>query len=131
MGPADRPFGLCALQPGLQHHPWRALRGAAPYPQPLQPGGERLLHLRPGPLRVWVRRQPEGDTFEALTPELALEQLGERLRSGSKAIGIGSPRASLEANYALRAMVGQQGFFSGVSARESRLGAAGVGILSD
>ena len=33
----------------------------------------------------------------------------------NKAIGIGSPRASLEANYALRELVGAENFYSGVS----------------
>ncbi|MGE5648442.1 MAG: NADH-quinone oxidoreductase subunit NuoG [Acidobacteriota bacterium] len=37
------------------------------------------------------------------------------------AIGIGSPRASVEANYALRARVGPDNFYSGMSDREDRL----------
>lgn len=37
-------------------------------------------------------------------------------------IGIGSPRASVESNYALRALVGAENFYSGISAGEqSRL----------
>lgn len=35
-------------------------------------------------------------------------------------IGIGSPRASVESNYALRALVGAENFYSGVSADEQR-----------
>ncbi|ABD89592.1 NADH-quinone oxidoreductase subunit NuoG [Rhodopseudomonas palustris] len=37
------------------------------------------------------------------------------------AIGIGSPRASLEANYALRKLVGAERFFAGVSDAEAKL----------
>jgi NADH-quinone oxidoreductase subunit G len=42
------------------------------------------------------------------------------LASG-KVIGIGSPRASLEGNFALRSLVGEGRFYSGISATESRL----------
>ncbi len=44
----------------------------------------------------------------------AVELLAELAREG-KAIGIGSPRASVEANFALRALVGPERFFSGLS----------------
>lgn len=57
----------------------------------------------------------------ALAPvavESALSLARESLSTG-KAIGIGSPRASLETNYALRSLVGADNFFMGVS--ESRL----------
>jgi NADH-quinone oxidoreductase subunit G len=36
-------------------------------------------------------------------------------------VGVGSPRASLEANFALQTLVGPDRFFQGVSAREKRL----------
>ena len=41
--------------------------------------------------------------------------------SGRRVVGIGSPRASLEANFALRALVGPDNFFCGMSDREDRL----------
>ena len=44
-------------------------------------------------------------------------------------IGIGSPRASLEANFALRALVGRERFFHGVSGADSRLMKLAVKIL--
>ncbi|HEX5422900.1 MAG TPA: NADH-quinone oxidoreductase subunit NuoG [Candidatus Acidoferrales bacterium] len=43
------------------------------------------------------------------------------LRSGTRAIGIGSPRASLEANFVLRELVGRDRFFAGVADTEWRL----------
>ena len=44
-------------------------------------------------------------------------------------IGIGSPRASLEANYALKTLVGQEHFFSGMSETESDLISEIISIL--
>jgi NADH-quinone oxidoreductase subunit G len=49
--------------------------------------------------------------------DAALDKAAELLR-GKRVIGIGSPRASLESNHALRALVGEEHFCSGVSAAE-------------
>lgn len=46
---------------------------------------------------------------------------GDRLRSAHGIIGIGSPRASLEANVALRSLVGPQQFFLGIDDQEHQL----------
>jgi len=51
----------------------------------------------------------------------ALQHLGSLLTNGRKVIGIGSPRASLEANFALRTLVGAGNFYAGMSDGESRL----------
>lgn len=58
----------------------------------------------------------------------AIEGLAERVQAG-RAVGIGSPRASLEANFALRALVGPERFFAGVSLAEHRLVARALAIL--
>jgi len=58
----------------------------------------------------------------------ALERVQALLASG-KAIGIGSPRASLESNFALRALVGPERFFAGVSTEQLRLTTAMLDIL--
>ena len=50
----------------------------------------------------------------------AIDHLG-KLLAGSTAIGIGSPRASLEANFALRQAVGVENFFAGITHPELRL----------
>lgn len=63
-------------------------------------------------------------------PEAALDRLKPILASG-KVIGIGSPRASLESNFALRAMVGPQSFFAGVETEEHRLTAAMLKALQN
>jgi NADH-quinone oxidoreductase subunit G len=62
----------------------------------------------------------QGEAAEAATGEAALEGLADLLRSGH-AIGIGSPRASLESNFALRELVGPERFHAGMSDIEHRL----------
>ena len=54
-----------------------------------------------------------------ITAGEALDHL-KGLASG-KAVGIGSPRASLESNFALRSLVGEARFFAGIPESESRL----------
>ena len=63
-------------------------------------------------------RQPMLDG-KPVSAEAALAQL--RTLAAAGAIGIGSPRASLESNFALRALVGADRFYAGISGAESRL----------
>jgi NADH-quinone oxidoreductase subunit G len=56
-----------------------------------------------------------------VTKAQLLEHVASLLSSQDRVIGIGSPRASLEANFALRALVGPERFCLGVSKVESRL----------
>ncbi len=58
--------------------------------------------------------------WQSLAAQPAAAWLGKLLAAGD-VIGIGSPRASLEANYALRLAVGPRRFFAGVSDVELRL----------
>jgi NADH-quinone oxidoreductase subunit G len=48
----------------------------------------------------------------------ALDRIADGLRSSEQVIGIGSPRASLESNFALRELVGEENFYSGIELRE-------------
>ena len=57
---------------------------------------------------------------EPISATDALGALAKLLRTG-KTIGIGSPRASLEANFALRALVGTENFYHGLRESELRL----------
>ncbi|HMK50787.1 MAG TPA: NADH-quinone oxidoreductase subunit NuoG [Thermodesulfovibrionales bacterium] len=50
-----------------------------------------------------------------------LDSLSHLLYFGANVIGIGSPRASLEANFALRTLVGPEYFYQGISEREFRM----------
>ncbi|TAK06204.1 MAG: NADH-quinone oxidoreductase subunit NuoG [Candidatus Manganitrophaceae bacterium] len=61
----------------------------------------------------------EGKTLPISKKE-AVRHLGELLRNG-RVIGIGSPRASLEANFALRTAVGPDRFFAGMADMQYRL----------
>jgi NADH-quinone oxidoreductase subunit G len=55
-----------------------------------------------------------------LSLDAALDQAAEMLR-GRNIVGIGSPRASLESNFALRELVGAEHFYSGIEASELKL----------
>ncbi|HGJ5899610.1 NADH-quinone oxidoreductase subunit NuoG [Arsenophonus apicola] len=50
----------------------------------------------------------------------AMQTGAKILRQAKKTIGIGSPRASIESNYALRALVGEENFYSGISTAQQR-----------
>ncbi|CAM3105126.1 NADH dehydrogenase subunit G [Ectopseudomonas mendocina] len=54
---------------------------------------------------------------QAIGIDAALDKAAELLK-GKRVIGIGSPRASLEANFALRELVGASNFYSGIAADE-------------
>lgn len=60
------------------------------------------------------------DVAGPVTATVAVQRLGALVAEG-RAIGIGSPRASLEANFALRALVGPTHFYAGVSRHEHAL----------
>ncbi len=66
---------------------------------------------------------------KAATAETALGYL--RGQAPGKTIGIGSPRASLESNFALRSLVGEGRFYAGIPATESRLLKLILDILRD
>jgi NADH-quinone oxidoreductase subunit G len=63
-----------------------------------------------------------------VTREAALERIGSIVSKGS-VIGIGSARASLEGNYALRKLVGAHRFYAGVADAEGRATASALRIL--
>jgi NADH-quinone oxidoreductase subunit G len=74
--------------------------------------------------RVRVPHEKRAGELAPITRSLALEQLVTFLREtddGGAPIGIGSPRASLEANFALRELVGPEQFYQGVDDEEARL----------
>ncbi|HTQ99535.1 MAG TPA: NADH-quinone oxidoreductase subunit NuoG [Candidatus Acidoferrum sp.] len=66
-------------------------------------------------IRVSMTRNSHDGRPSEISPGDAKAQL---LRIGKGGIGIGSPRASLEANYALRELVGKDNFYAGVSDAE-------------
>ena len=72
--------------------------------------------------RPMIRRSPDATSgqFEHLDRTAAIEAIVASLAQG-RVIGIGSPRASLESNYALRTLVGPDFFYQGVTAQEASL----------
>lgn len=73
-----------------------------------------------------LRRQ--GSTT-ATSKEEAVACVASLFAEGRKVIGIGSPRAPLEANFALRTLVGPERFYMGISEGERRLVTAILDIL--
>jgi NADH-quinone oxidoreductase subunit G len=68
--------------------------------------------------------RPKRDRVSQARPEGVSEVLAaaaDRLRRARGIVGIGSPRASLEANVALRSLVGPDRFFLGIGEHEHRL----------
>lgn len=66
-------------------------------------------------------RQPQqrrGDDWLTINAEQAERAAADMLYHAKRTIGIGSPRASVESNFALRELVGAENFFSGLSAGE-------------
>jgi NADH-quinone oxidoreductase subunit G len=56
--------------------------------------------------------------IRTLGVDSTLDAIAVEFKNATRVIGIGSPRASLEANYALRELVGAANYFAGVSAAE-------------
>jgi NADH-quinone oxidoreductase subunit G len=72
----------------------------------------------PGRIREPLLRKHS--ELEPVSKEQALGHLISLLGREARIIGIGSPRASLEANFALRTLVGVEHFYSGMSAADHR-----------
>ncbi|MDQ3829626.1 MAG: NADH-quinone oxidoreductase subunit NuoG, partial [Candidatus Tectomicrobia bacterium] len=80
-------------------------------------------------IRQALLRQ-EGQPIAApATKEDALERVASLLAAESRVIGIGSPRATLEANFALRTLVGPERFYLGVSDQEAGMLGSIIDIL--
>ncbi|MFZ1983025.1 MAG: NADH-quinone oxidoreductase subunit NuoG, partial [Desulfatitalea sp.] len=78
-----------------------------------------------------LQQSRDGSTSATLTDAAALEKLARLLTPGRRVIGIGSPRASLEANFALRTLVGAEHFFAGLSEADQHGLAVARAILTD
>ncbi|KAA8997020.1 NADH-quinone oxidoreductase subunit NuoG [Affinibrenneria salicis] len=79
--------------------------------------GYGYVNLKDRPRQPLQRR---GDDWIALNPEQAMQGAADVLRQAKKVIGIGSPRASIESNFALRELVGAENFYSGIAGQEQR-----------
>jgi len=68
-------------------------------------------------------------TLQPVSWEILRPRIAPWLADSSRIVGIGSPRASLEANFALRALVGPERFCAGMSASDDRLVGTALRIL--
>ena len=66
-------------------------------------------------------RTPRINSQTSVTADAAESYFRKLLKAAKPVIGIGSPRASLEANFALRALVGEENFFLGLEKTEHTL----------
>lgn len=82
------------------------------------------------PKRVDRPLKAKDNTHIACSLEEAVDSASKMMESG-KAIGIGSARASLESNYALRKLVGRDNFYSGLNSAESSVLTAIKKILTE
>jgi len=76
----------------------------------------------------WIKERGTGQRRPVGVDE-ALQRAVTILGESRLVVGIGSPRASLEANYALRTLVGGANFFSGLASEEAFLLETALGIL--
>jgi len=85
----------------------------------------------PRRIRQAVIRDPGTKRTSPVSATQATEHVAALLEDSNRAIGIGSPRASLEANHALRTLVGPKNFFVGVEKTEALLVSTLVNTLSN
>jgi NADH-quinone oxidoreductase subunit G len=72
------------------------------------------------PERISIPRIKKNNTFQPAAKEEIINLAASVIKQGRTA-GIGSPRASLESNFALQDLVGKENFFAGVGSSEFRL----------
>ncbi len=70
-----------------------------------------------------------GEGVQPVPKETALEEISKILSASKGIIGIGSPRASLESNFALRTLVGEQNFYTGMFHNDANLVSLIIDIL--
>ncbi|MFC3396195.1 NADH-quinone oxidoreductase subunit NuoG [Brenneria rubrifaciens] len=77
--------------------------------------GYGYVNLKDRPQQPLQRR---GSDWIALNADQALQGAADVLRQAKKTIGIGSSRASIESNFALRELVGAENFYTGIAQDE-------------
>lgn len=79
--------------------------------------GYGYVNLKDRPRQPIQRR---GDDLITLNAEQAMQGAADILRQSKRMIGIGSPRASVESNFALRQLVGAENFYTGIASGEQQ-----------
>lgn len=82
-------------------------------------------------IRQPIYRDNAETPAKPIEKQKALKYIADLLSQQKNVIGIGSPRASLESNFALKKLVGEENFYSGISATEYELVSTIVDILQN
>ena len=82
-------------------------------------------------LREPLRRGQASGQLEEVDQETVFNYFEKLFKKNARFLGIGSPRASLEANHALQMMVGKDNFFAGVNEVDQRLTLKALQILRE
>ena len=90
--------------------------------------GYGYVNLKDRPRQPVQRR---GDDLITLNAEQAMQGAADILRQSKKVIGIGSPRASVESNFALRELVGADNFYTGIAQGEQERLQLALSVLRD
>lgn len=80
-------------------------------------------------IRKAMLRSEKNGNQEEITNEKLFESLHKSFTNSKKIIGIGSPRASVESNYALSVLVGKENFYKGISSKEQLLTTTALNYL--
>jgi NADH-quinone oxidoreductase subunit G len=80
-------------------------------------------------IRKALIKQDSGSSQKPVEKAETLTLVSDIMSKSKNIIGIGSPRASLESNFALRKLVGPENFYSGMSTQEHRLVSLIIDIL--
>ncbi len=82
-------------------------------------------------IRVPLAPRGEQNQAEELSVQAAVTRVAKILTSSRRVIGVGSPRATIESNYALQRLVGADGFFHAACAEEHRSSLAALDALRE
>ncbi|MBI5249186.1 MAG: NADH-quinone oxidoreductase subunit NuoG [Desulfomonile tiedjei] len=81
-------------------------------------------------IRKPIVRSEIGDASHTVSSDEALSRVCKILSESPGIVGIGSPRASLESNFMLRALVGPSRFYAGLSDQDTRIVSSIVNTLT-
>ncbi|CUX96749.1 NADH-quinone oxidoreductase subunit NuoG [Candidatus Doolittlea endobia] len=88
--------------------------------------GYGYVNLKNRPRQPLQRR---GEGWVTLNADQAMQGAVDALRQAHRMIGIGSPRASIESNFALRKLVGAENFYTGIDSSEQNRLALMLNVL--
>ena len=74
-------------------------------------------------------RSDKNDEYVTSDPDKIIREFRKAISESDKVIGIGSERASLESNYALRRLVGADQFYQGISQKQLQLTTKALDIM--